>query len=139
MIHCKRLVVVGLALATGHFGLLSAQENPLAKVKVVRDAIVGGWQTKAGELSVTPGSASRCVIARDVPKNYELSVEFTRTAGGDSVVIILPVGNVSPALEIGGWQEQAHGLSRVDGLPSKHADNPTSIRPAVSRTTKNRP
>lgn len=46
-------------------------------------------------------------------------------------MVILPLGGVSPALEIGGWTGTAHGLSRVDGLPTKNAANPTSVRPGT--------
>lgn len=107
------------------------QDNLLSKVDVARDVLTGGWRRAGSELSVTPGTASRCVIARGVPAEYQFSIEFTRTRGEDSVVVILPVGNVSPALEIGGWSGVAHGLSRVDGLPTKDTKNPTSVRPGT--------
>lgn len=107
------------------------QENLLARVNVARDALTGDWRRAGGELSVVPGTASRCVIARGVPAEYQFSIEFTRTRGEDSVVVILPLGNVSPALEIGGWTGVAHGLSRVDGRPTKDSENPTSVRPGT--------
>ena len=68
-------------------------------------------------------------IAGEVPDQYTLTVEFTRVEGDDSVVIILPVGEVSPALELGGWRGTAHGLSRIDGNSVRTDENPTSVQP----------
>ncbi len=91
--------------------------------------IAGDWRKDESGLVVQPSKAARVVLADNLPDQYKVLVEFTRSAGDDSIGLILPVGQKSPVLEISGWKGEAHGLSRVDGLPAKHANNPTAVRP----------
>ncbi|MDG2388549.1 MAG: DUF1080 domain-containing protein [Planctomycetaceae bacterium] len=74
---------------------------------------------------------ARIALQGDLPNSYELKVEFTRFSGDEVVALILPFGDVSPALEFSGWQGASHGLSRVDGLPSKGPQNPASVKPGI--------
>ncbi len=94
-------------------------------------AVSGEWTANEGSLEVAPSAAALCRVAEDLPDEYDLIVEFTRTEGEGTVIVVLPVGAVSPALEIAAWDGESHGLSRVDGLPSKDPNNPTAVFPGL--------
>lgn len=105
--------------------------NLLEEIGEAPSAISGEWIAKEGSLEVLPSAAARCRIAENLPDEYDLLVEFTRMEGAGTVMAIIPVGDVSPALEIAAWNGESHGLSRVDGLPSKDPDNPTAVFPGL--------
>lgn len=91
----------------------------------------GSWTRTSDGLRVTPGNGSRVSLANGLPPSYDVTVEFTRNTGNDSVALILPVGPVSPALELSAWQGAAHGLSKLDGVSSRDSKNPTATRPGT--------
>jgi len=93
-------------------------------------ALEGTWtRVDDGIRLVTQKKGGRAVVASDMPLDYDLTLEFTRDTGNDAVGVILPVGAVSPAVTVSGWKGQAHGMSRVKGLPTKDPANPASQRP----------
>ena len=95
-----------------------------------RQVLAGEWLLDEQGLRVGPSPAARCVLVEEVPEQYDLQVEFVRRGGDDSVVVILPIGGVvSPALELGAWRGECHGLSRVNGRSARAAENPTAVRP----------
>lgn len=125
-----------LAIVLSTVGTVALAQSPserdlLAEFDVSRLPIKGSWTLSDEGLRVQPGAASRTLLATDIPDRYELTVELTRTSGSDSVAVILPVGQVSPALELSAWQGVAHGMSRVDGLPVKSDRNPTAVKPGA--------
>lgn len=103
----------------------------LKSLDLQQGVIDGVWKRTDDGLRVDARKSGRCVVASDVPSSYDLTVEFTRLTGKDVVALILPVGDVSPALGLSGWKGAAHGLSRIDGLPTKDRKNPTSVKPGT--------
>lgn len=124
------------------FGLCLLQYSTLAQNLIesfnpARSTISGQWSKSEEGIRVQPGRFSRTVLARTQAKNYKLVVEFTRMSGNDAVGIIIPIGDkVSPVVEFSGWQGGAHGLSRVNGQPTRSSQNPTSKRPGVLENGK---
>jgi hypothetical protein len=91
--------------------------------------VAGEWSSSADGLRVAAGKGSRTILAKSVPRVYQLDVEFTRVSGEDVVAFILPVGETAVALELSSWGGEAHGLARVDEQTSRADTNPTSVRP----------
>lgn len=129
MKKCLTFTMVSFALVS--FPTLEAQEttqNLLENLETDAAVVSGDWNLSDEGLSVSAEKAARISLG-SVPRNYSLSIEFTRIDGNDVVAVILPVGSTSPAFELSGWAGQSHGLSRVDGLPTRDEDNPASVRP----------
>ena len=61
--------------------------------------------------------------------NYELEVRFTRTAGADAVILVLPVGNTAVALFVGGNSNRASGLGDING--DGYNQNETTVRAGI--------
>jgi len=109
-----------------------AQERDLLQGNNLRQQVVAGdWSETPNGLRVAAGKLSRCSLADSTSGDYKLTVEFTRLSGNDAVAVLIPVGSTEAAIELGGWQGESHGLVRVDGLPSKSPQNPTSVRPGT--------
>lgn len=112
-------------------------QNLIEAFNPARATITGQWSKSEEGIRVQPGRFSRAILAQTQAKNYKLTIEFTRISGNDTVGIIIPVGDrVSPVVEFSGWQGGAHGLSRVNGQPSRSPQNPTSKRPGVLKNGK---
>ncbi|MEM9018727.1 MAG: hypothetical protein AAGC68_17085, partial [Verrucomicrobiota bacterium] len=109
-----------------------AEESRLLPVADLDGAVSSGqWSQEDGELRSGAGEAALLTFPQLIPQNYDLEVEFTRVEGTDSIVFVVPVGDVSPALEISGWEGESHGLSRVNGLSTNDPGNPISVRPGT--------
>ncbi len=93
------------------------------------EVVSGPWRSTPEGLESEGAKGARIILRRGMPANFDLQVEFTRKAGANAVGLILPIGAVSPALEISAWNGEAHGLSRVNGLSAKAPENPASVRP----------
>lgn len=98
--------------------------------------IAGDWSETPDGLRVEAGKLSRCALATTVTDDYQLVIEFTRISGNDAVVVLIPVGTTDAAVELSGWQGESHGLVRIDGLPSKSPQNPSSVRPGPLENNK---
>jgi len=108
----------------------------LKEVQVTEDSLSGDWVLSTGGLSVGQDKAARIVVARDLPTDYQVDAEFTRTGGVDSLALILPVGDSSIALELSAWAGIGHGISRVKGASVKDPANPTTVRPGSLENKK---
>jgi len=64
-----------------------------------------------------------------VTGSYELEVRFARTAGWDSVVVILPVGSAQPSLILASMANQFHGLECINGKGC--TANETTVKPGA--------
>ncbi|MEM7011398.1 MAG: hypothetical protein AAF585_07935 [Verrucomicrobiota bacterium] len=134
----SKLIIVLVAFLTIANALAQSEDIDLLKdfEPQANDIVAGSWTKTADGLQSDETKAARVIVRRELPKNYDLTVEFTRQSGDNAVAIILPVGTVSPALELSGWNGQAHGLSRVRELPVNSPNNPTSVRPGVLENGK---
>lgn len=110
--------------------------NLLQSFDPASQIVAGTWTMADAELQVAASKAARCILATNVPTSYDITFEFTRTEGDDAVALILPIGDVSPALEISSWQGEVHGLARVNGGSSRDASNPTTVRPGTIENGK---
>ena len=116
-------------------GLLA--QNLISIFNPVKDVVTGQWSKTDEGIRVQQGKFSRAILAQTKASNYKLEIEFTRILGNDTVGIIIPVGDkVSPVVEFSGWQGGAHGLSRVNGQPTRSPQNPTSKRPGILQNGK---
>lgn len=116
--------------------LVSQAQDLVQAFNVTSGTIAGTWKKTTAGIRVEPSKFARALLARSVPEDYTLEIEFTRVTGNDVVGIIIPVGNVSPTVEFSGWEGGSHGLSRVNGQPTRSPQNPTSVRPGVLENGK---
>ncbi|MDA1166297.1 MAG: DUF1080 domain-containing protein [Planctomycetota bacterium] len=126
-----QLALIISLISSSAFAQQAREVDILATFDAAKHPVKGQWSRTDNGIRVEPAAAARTLLATGVPDDYQLTVEFTRVSGEDSVAVIIPVGTVSPALELSGWQGQAHGLSRVDGLSVKDSKNPTGVRPGT--------
>lgn len=119
----------GIASLPGQTTSTGPVTDLLAGWRAEERVVTGGWTLATDGLRVAPGAAARCSLPGNVPPDYDLTVEFTRTGGDDAVAVILPVGDRSPAMELSAWNGVVHGLSRVDGRPARDESNPATFRP----------
>ena len=127
---CVAFVCV-LCMTGTLFAQAGGTRDLVASYEAENNTVMGKWSKTADGIRVQPSFGARTVAGRDVPVDYDLTVEFTRNEGDDAVLVIVPIGDVSPVVGISDWNGTSHGLSRIDGLPSKNPDNPTSVRPGV--------
>ncbi|MFT5126424.1 MAG: hypothetical protein ACI8W8_000016 [Rhodothermales bacterium] len=124
-----------LLLLSASFAL--GQDRDLLKdFTPAENSISGNWSVAADGVRAAAGQRALTRLSGNIPDDYQLLVDFTRISGEDVVGIVLPVGPVSPAIGLSGWKGQSHGLSRVDGLPTKDAKNPTASRPGLLENGK---
>ena len=115
----------------------SLAQNLIEGFNPARATISGQWTKSEEGIRVQSGRFSRAVLGQTQAKNYKLEIDFTRISGNDTVGIIIPVGDkVSPVVEFSGWQGVAHGLSRVNGQPTRSPQNPTSKLPGILKNGK---
>lgn len=74
----------------------------------------GDWQMVQGEL-VSGEDACALRLPVTAATRYDIAVEFTRTAGGNSVVIFLPTTAGLGALELDAWNAGIAGLQLING------------------------
>jgi hypothetical protein len=93
-----------------------------------KDAPVGKWRREGGALVTVDSGRLGRIMLPVVPKgSYELVVRFVRSAGDDTVGLLLPVGSTGACLQLSGWHGRASGLEEIDGKDA--ASNPTTVRP----------
>lgn len=129
MIHLCALAL--LSSSTALFSQDNARISLLENLDPAAAAIAGTWSLTDGELQVTAQKGSRIALRGNMPLDYDVELAFTRNGGDNSIGVILPVGNVSPALELSAWQGEAHGLSRVNQLSARDDANPAAVKPGT--------
>ena len=99
-----------------------------------RDTIRGRWRKVENELVVAPVAQDerfvRLMLPQEVPGDYDLVTEFTRTLGTDSVTITFPVISRMCTLHFSAASGQLGGLERIDGENIVAFHNPTLRRPS---------
>ena len=78
------------------------------------NALSGDWRMTRGELVSGDG---RCVLALPVRLaiNYDIAIEFTRTAGRNSVAVFLPTISGTGTFEVDAWDLGIAGMQMIDG------------------------
>jgi len=99
----------------------------LAAVEPVRYRLAGKWRKSDLGLFVkaAEGQNARLTLPAAPRDSYELSVNFTRTLGEGSVSVVLPVGDRSARLLLGGFGGKAGGLY---SLTAETVEPDTGIR-----------
>ena len=121
--------VIAMSIALSSPSISTAETTDLiSRFNPRQGTVAGDWTKSDGTLRVAAAKGSRCVLT-EVRGDYDLLVEFTRPEGEDAVGLILPIGSKQCVLELSGWRGEAHGLARIDELPSRAPENPTSVRP----------
>ena len=112
----------------------------LESVDLDRDPVHGRWHRDGlalcAEPSVAGGHSAKLMLPVIVEGGYELEVEFTRTAGRDAVLFVLPVGEHECTLQFSAALGAVGGLELVGGKNIFDDNNPALIRP--SRLTNRR-
>ncbi len=113
--------------------------NLLESVDLDRDPVHRRWRREGLALCGDPDDPrGRCELMLPVivEGGYDLEVEFTRTAGRDAVLFVLPVGEHACTLQFSAVSGAVGGLVIVGGKNIFDDNNPALIRP--SRLTNRR-
>jgi hypothetical protein len=96
----------------------ATQDNRIDLLAAIEPATVSGrspWRLQDGELRVHPqDEPARLRIPVTPQGNYEVSLEFTRTDGYETLGVVLPVGS-RQCLAALGYGGNASGLDMIDG------------------------
>ncbi len=87
----------------------------LELVKLPEHALLGKWKRIEGSLVCEPSVDARVLAPVAIRGSYELSVEFTRKTGEDSVMVLIPIGTATCSVVLSGWNGAYHGLMLIDG------------------------
>ena len=87
----------------------------LELVKLPEHALIGKWKRVEGALVCEPSVDARVLAPVAIRGSYELSVEFTRKSGEDSVMVLIPIGANTCSVVLSGWNGKLHGLMLIDG------------------------
>ncbi|MDX1565671.1 MAG: LamG domain-containing protein, partial [Phycisphaeraceae bacterium] len=85
-----------------------------------KHTVKGRWVRKEGELIGTPtqDNTANLQIPTSATGSYELAAEFTRTAGTEDVVFVIPVGSSQAAVVLDGFKNKG-GLIGVETVRNK--------------------
>ena len=98
----------------------------LALIDVQRDTVKGEWKKEGGELNSNNVTNARIKLPWNPPEEYDLRVSFTRKKNGPDIVVILPRGDQSMMLLMGGWNNTITGFEKINGKRAN--DNPTTVK-----------
>ncbi len=101
----------------------------LANVKVPDHVLRGRWRKDVNDVICEPFPDARLQLPVALRGTYELNYEFTRRAGVGGTAVTFPVGTVSTAIVLSGWDGVASGLHLIDGRETK--DLPLALRAGV--------
>ena len=104
----------------------------LASFDSTQNAIKGEWELLGGQLRVDDPKMALAELPESLPRSYSLVVAFTRTAGDDSVGVVVPVGSRQCIVNLSAFGGEAHGIATVDGAIARN--NTTTIRPGTLET-----
>lgn len=92
---------------------------PLAGVPISPNQHQAPWQRTEAGIASDLNKIATTQLPAVVRANYELELELTRTEGGESFALGLPIRDRMVGLALAGWSERADGpiagLSLVDG------------------------
>ena len=87
----------------------------LELIRLPEHALLGKWKRVEGSLVCEPSRDARVLAPVAIRGSYELSVEFTRKSGDDSVMVLIPIGATNCSVVLSGWSGKLHGLMLIDG------------------------
>jgi hypothetical protein len=87
----------------------------LKLIDVKKHAVHGTWIRNGDEIVTEPAIDSRITVPSFLDGSYEISIDFTRHAGSESVSIMLPINTTSCVFYLDAWGGTVHGLALVDG------------------------
>lgn len=87
----------------------------------------GEWRLSGGELFSGGGRCALSLPVRGVAR-YDIAVEFTRTAGANSVVLFLPTSAGVGAFEVDAWNAGLAGLQLIDGADMRRQNQSFTAR-----------
>ena len=99
----------------------------LALVDPVKDKIEGTWRRTDAGLSLEDGASGLLAIPVAPKGSYEFQARFTRTAGDNTIAIVLPAGPKAVGVLLSFWHGLASGLGNIKGEDPKV--NETRVRP----------
>ncbi|QDU09705.1 hypothetical protein [Gimesia aquarii] len=102
--------------------------NILPSLDVKAASVSGTWTKKENDLIAT-GKGSRLILPGKLAGSYSITAEFTRTAGDNSIGVILPVGPGQCLFNLSAFNGEAHGIGLIDGKLAR--DNQTTIKPGT--------
>lgn len=104
----------------------------LKEIDLKKHRIVGDWQTRAGKLLGSPGTAPGAAIRVPVVPHgdYDLQIELTRTAGDGMIGVVLPVGGRRCLAGL----DCRPGVHGIDTIGGQRADNNASTAKGVLST-----
>ncbi|MCL4190885.1 MAG: hypothetical protein KJZ87_04000 [Thermoguttaceae bacterium] len=94
-------------------------------VDVQRDSVQGRWLPTPAGLAVASGPFNRLMLPVEIQGDYDLEIAFTRTAGDDTIGLILPVASTSCLTFVSGWSGRFRGIEFING---REGDNNEATR-----------
>ncbi len=103
----------------------------LPSVRPAQNTANGGWTLRGGEL-VSDAAVCALRLPVTVPANnrYDVAVEFTRTAGRNSVGVFLPTSSGAGVFELDAWDQGLGGIQMINGQDMRaHGEHfPATLR-----------
>lgn len=125
------LIDVGGAVAQTDVGW----KDLLAKdVDATRGVVAGSWSRSKAGLRTRASTGSRFVLPVQVPREYDLQVEFTRHSGEHSVAVFFTSGTGRASFEIDAWSQNLAGIQLIGGKDCRE----NSTRTANQKLRNNR-
>ncbi|HBE90931.1 MAG TPA: hypothetical protein DDW41_07050 [Candidatus Andersenbacteria bacterium] len=87
----------------------------LKLIDVKKHAVYGAWIRNGDEIVTEPAIDSRITVPSFLDGSYEISIDFTKHTGSESVSIMLPIQTTSCVFYLDAWGGTVHGLAFVDG------------------------
>ena len=87
----------------------------LEKIDPSAHAVAGQWRTTALGLRTDATASSRLVVPANVPREYDLRVQFTRHTGQHSIAIFFTSGQGRATFEIDAWSNHLAGIQNIGG------------------------
>jgi len=84
-------------------------------IDVKKHAVYGAWIRNGDEIVTEPAIDSRITVPSFLDGSYEISIDFTKHTGSESVSIMLPIQTTSCVFYLDAWGGTVHGLAFVDG------------------------
>jgi hypothetical protein len=115
--------------ASGHTDAAGGAVDLLSGVDVGRDSVAGDWQLEGGVLRLKSNGPNtrRVQIPTETSGSYELTVEFMREDGTDTVGFYFPAGKGQAMLALSSWNGAMSGLHNLDGKGMEN--NESTVRP----------
>jgi serine/threonine protein kinase len=98
----------------------------LRRVDLTRDRVWGVWSKEGNAVMTTSGSI---LLPAILEGDYDLTVNFTRQKGENTIAVMLPIGQRRCVVVLSGWNGQASGIQSIDGEEAH--SNPTAKHPSV--------